>query len=552
MHQRTKRILLIIGIFLAVVTGAWMAGRQLLLSFLIGKIEKQLYSLRDAGYIVKYDSIKLDWGRNKLEVFNLSIRRSIDTVHCSGASKNFIEAKYIVADEIEFQALLLKKKLSFGKITLDSARICLLPDYFHEDSARFSKNEFSIQVDQIEMPDLFFHVHNKDACKPDMDFKSDVVAENFSLAFYTDQPAYGNIDKIFASDAVVHLPEEQYTLKVRSISVNLPLGLADIDTVRIIPDYNKSLFGRKRGYQVDRFEGIIPYVNLYGLNILRTDDTLGIAVQKMTTQLHLTAYRDKRVPFKNGYKKLPIEQINSFPFGLKIDSVILNKSYVKYEEFAEEADSSGYVFFTDLYATIRDVYNRPSANHKMVLVAEGSFMGKSVVHLDATFPTNPKLRHEVRGSISGVDIKELNPIMEPVLGVKAEGGSMEKIRFYFTGNSLHADGNIQFDSRDLKIVSYRDKPKKGFFQKLFDTDDDKVQKAGLKTFIINHLILRKERNKNQPFESRTGTIDFDRNTSKYIFNYWWKAVGSGVKSAYKIDKIEDNKIVEALTKKEKG
>ena len=538
------------AIFLGLIAFAWILGRHMFLSWVVGKIETQLYSLRDAGYIIKYDSIKLDWGKNKVEVFNLSVKRSLDTTQCD--KRTFIETKYILADGIEFLPLLWRRKLLFSGVRIDSARICIAPEYFSKDSLRLSKHDFSIAIADVTMPDLYFRVHTDGACEPTIEYKSDLLLENFSLAFYTDQPAYGNVDNFLATSATIRLPREQYTFDVQSINVNLPLGLADIDTIRIVPHYSRYDFARKRGHQVDRFDGIVPYINLYGLNVVRSVDTLGIAIQKMTTQLRLNAYRDKRVKFQEGYKKLPIEQLNSLSYGLKIDTIILNKSFVKYEEFAEGADSSGYVFFDDLYASIRDIYNRPSRDHKTLLVAEGTFMGKSRVHLNAAFPTNPKLKHEVTGWISAVDMKELNPIMEPVLRVKAESGVMEKINFAFTGNSYHADGKIGFNSRDLKIVTFREKPKKGFFQKLFDTDDDKKQKAGLKTFIINTFILQKDRNKNQPVESRSGIIDFDRNTSKYIFNYWWKAVGSGVKSAYKIDKIEDSKIVEAFRKKDKG
>ena len=40
--------------------------------------------------------------------------------------------------------------------------------------------------------------------------------------------------------------------------------------------------------------------------------------------------------------------------------------------------------------------------------------------------------------------------------------------------------------------------------------------------------------------------------TKSIFNYWFKSLLSGVKSAYKIDKIQDSGIVKLLKKKEKN
>jgi hypothetical protein len=550
MQKRIKKVILFTGAFLTVLTILWVVGQNLFLNFLIDKVQTQLYSLRDAGYFVKYDSIKLNWEARRIEIHHLTVHRSLDTLECK--PHNFIEARYISGEGIELMPLLLKRKLVFEKVHFDSAKIVLHESYFTRDSLSNKKAEFSMHVKNLELPGLSFHMLSKDLCEIPFEFYADTNIKKFSLAFYEDQPAFGNLDELSATAITMINTENQYTFKINSININLPLRLADVDTIRIIPHFGNYAFSRKRGFQTDRFDGVIPYLNLYGLDVYRKADTLGLSIEKMTTQLMLNAYRDKRVPFKHGYKKLPIEQLNALPFGLKIDSIVLNKSYVKYEEFAEDADSSGHVFFQDLYATIKNVDNTPGQTQQTTLLADASFMGEGKVHLKAEFPTNPAKRHHVSGVIEKLDFKHLNTILEPVLKVRAEEGFLDKLTFSFVANSSHADGKMTMDYRDLKLVTFRSKPKKGFIQKLFDTDDDKVQKAGFKTFIINTFIIRKDRDKKQPFESRSGTIDFDRNKSKYIFNYWWKAVSTGVKSAYDIDKIEDSKFVEAFKKKEKG
>ncbi len=551
MHsRRLRKILLFTGLFLATLTTAWLVGQNLFVSYLVDRLETRLYSLRDAGYMIKYDSIKLSWDNNRVEIFNLQVKRSLDTVACKPHS--FIRAKYIRADGIEFLPLLFKKKLVFQKVTLDSTKLVLHERYFGRDSLVNRKAEFSIRINELLMPALSLHMLSKDQCDIPFSYRSDVFVENFALSFYEDQPTFGTLDRFLASNVVIDDMVEQYTFRINSVSLNLPLKLADIDTIRIIPHYGNYAFSRKRGFQTDRFDGVIPYVNCYGFEVLRKPDTVGIVIRKLTTQINLSAYRDKRVPNKVGYKKLPIEQLNSLPFGLKIDSLMLNRSFVRYEEFGEDADSSGHVFFKDLFATIRNINNTAGARDSVTsLVASAALMGKGRMHLKAELPADPLKKHSVQGYLSNFELSELNPILAPVLGIKAESGRMNRLSFVFAANLQHADGEIEMNYRDLKIVSFRAKPRKGFFQRLFDRDDDKVHKAGVKTFIINNFILRTERENDKPFEVRKGNIAFDRNTSKYIFNFWWKAVGSGIKSAYKIDKIEDSKLVDALRKKDK-
>jgi hypothetical protein len=553
MHsERVRKILVFTGLFLVGLTMAWFVGQNLFLSYLVDKVETQLHSLRDAGYMIKYDSIKLSWSESRIEIYNLQVKRSLDTMDCK--PHNFIAAKYILAEGIQFIPLIMKKKLIFEKVHFDSTKLVLHEYYFTRDSLVSKGTEFSMHVNELQMPAVLLQMLSEDQCDIPFSYKSDIHVENFALSFYEDQPAFGTFDKFLASHIIIDDTLGQYTYNVKSVSINLPLKLLDIDTIRIIPHFGNYAFSRKRGFQTDRFEGVIPYVNGYGFNLSRKPDSLGITIRKLTTQLHLNAYRDKRIPDKQGYKKLPIEQLNSLPFGLKIDSLVLNKSFVRYEEFPEGGDSSGHVFFKDLFATIRNIDNTREARDSSItmLVADAALMGKGRIHLKAELPADPLRKHQVQGYLSNFELSDLNTILEPVLGIKAESGKMNKMTFLFAANSQRADGEIEMNYRDLKIISFRNKPKKGFLQRLFDHDDDKVQKAGFKTFIINNFILRTERENNKPFEIRKGNIAFDRNTSKYIFNFWWKAVGSGVKSAYKIDKLEDSKLVEALKKKDKG
>jgi hypothetical protein len=41
-------------------------------------------------------------------------------------------------------------------------------------------------------------------------------------------------------------------------------------------------------------------------------------------------------------------------------------------------------------------------------------------------------------------------------------------------------------------------------------------------------------------DKRKGNIGFDRDTKRSVFNYWWKSVLSGIKSAYNLDKLPLN------------
>jgi hypothetical protein len=63
-----------------------------------------------------------------------------------------------------------------------------------------------------------------------------------------------------------------------------------------------------------------------------------------------------------------------------------------------------------------------------------------------------------------------------------------------------------------------------------------LKKDNLKTFIINTFVLKKNMDDRLPAEKRTGTVLFYRDTTRSTFNYWWKSLSSGLKSAFHLDK----------------
>jgi hypothetical protein len=326
--------------------------------------------------------------------------------------------------------------------------------------------------------------------------------------------------------------------------LDLPLGIFDMDTLKIIPHYNKTVFARNKIYEADRVDGIVPYFNITGLKLYH-QDTLWIDAKKATTQAFLKIYRDKRLPMKAVRKPLPTEMIRTLNFGLSIENLILNKSYVEYEEFLEDADSSGFVFFDDLYASIRGIDNTAHANDGSILLnAEGALMGQGKVKIKASFPMDVKKKNSMKGTVTNFKIPTINTILEPAAQIKAESGYLHSLAFQFNYDDQHAQGEIELNYNDLKLSTFKvvEAKHSGSGKKKAASDsNEEVKKDGLKSFILNAFIIRKNMDEKLPEDKRTGTISFDRDQRKSVFNYWWKSVFSGVKSAYNIDKLEEKK-----------
>lgn len=535
-----------------------MAGRSFILSKIKGKLENQLQALHDSGYDVKYDSITIDWEKNIVAVYRLSIKRDLDSAFCK--SPNFISAKRITAQGFKLMPLLFKKHLSFNTIELDSPNIVLHQNFFEKStSAKKERREFTIKIDRLKLPDINFAYYDSVTCKPRTTISTNAVIEDFILAFYKDRPPFYNITSLQADSTNIGLPDNLYTIRVKQTKLNLSLGIFDLDTLKIIPHLTKLAFGRKSGYETDRIEGVIPYINLYGLSLYK-EDSIALQAKKMTTQIFLKVFRDKRLPFKSIVKPLPIALISNLPFGLNIDSLILNKSYIEYEEFAVDADSAGRVFFTNTYATLNNINNNNLPRHDAIqMIAQASLMGQGDLSVKAVLPWDGK-DTKVTGSLRNMDMKKLNLMLEPQAKIRAESGHLDNLAFNFSYDNEKSDGELELNYKDLKLVTFmsaekagrkNDRIRKRKGQSEEETGGDKKQISSVKTLVLN-AIVRKNMDGSLPEEKNHGTIHFERDKTKSIFNYWFKSLLSGVKSAYKIDKIQDSGIVKLLKKKEKN
>lgn len=554
MKLKGKKRYIVLAFLLIAVPLGLMVGRDFFYQQLKKRLEAQLHRLRDAGYVVTYESISVDWEKKFVEVRDLKIKHNIDSNLCH--TTDFIAAKQVKAKGIRIMTFLMKGHLSFESIFVDSSKFIFHEKILKKDSTKRNQKEFTIIVDNLEFPNLSFEYYNSRDCKTESTFTGSTIVKDFNLGLYADRPLFIDVESLISKHIEVNLPEEFYAIKVRQITFKPPLKLLDIDTVRVEPYFSKLAFARKKGFETDRIEAIIPYINFYGFSVFR-NDSLSFRADKITTQLFMYVFRDKRLPFKKFRKQLPMEALNASGVGIDVETIVLNKSFIQYEEFPEEGDSSGRVYFDDLYATITNVNNLDKSRKGITkLVAESRFLGNGKIKVRGHIPWNTKLKHRVNGVIEDLDMKKLNPMLEPAVQVSVESGHMNNLNFSFAGSSSHSNGEIEMNYNDLKLMAFksekridrilkRKKPKN-------EDDEEKMRKASVKSFILNTFVIGKDMKKNLPEDKRTGTIDFDRDMNKSVFNFWWKSVLSGIKSAYNIDRIEDSKIVNALKKKDKG
>ena len=219
--------------------------------------------------------------------------------------------------------------------------------------------------------------------------------------------------------------------------------------------------------------------------------------------------------------------IYNYPGSVKIDSISLLTGSVTYKEHAKEANTAGQISFTEVNAKIYNLSNDTiykSEKAYLKLNANALLMGKGklAIQLKARL-FDRQNTFSLNGSLSEMDAGELNPILEKNAFIYATTGKIDAMNFSFIADNTKATGEMTllYHGLDVTLKNKR-------------TDDTTAVKERLGSFIANIKILNS--NPLPGNKIRKGIIYNERDPEKFLFNYCFKSILSGITSSLTIQK----------------
>lgn len=228
-------------------------------------------------------------------------------------------------------------------------------------------------------------------------------------------------------------------------------------------------------------------------------------------------YRDKTLPEPLFiYKALPASLLRMIEGSVNVDTLIMNNIFIQYEERTKHATEPGKITFQNLSAECYHLTNdsaRLAANPYFTIHASTQVLEKAVIKADIRFDLSSENDEFTMTAEGGsFDASILNSVIVGVLPAKITDGEVKRMQIEMTANDDRATGNMEFEYADMK----------------FDllTNDDSKFKSWLAT-AAGRTIIRKD-NLSTQNNYRSGEIAFDRRKDRFIFNYWWNSLKSGI------------------------
>ncbi len=292
----------------------------------------------------------------------------------------------------------------------------------------------------------------------------------------------------------------------------------------MIPLIDRYEYGQAKGYQaswikVENNSIIVDKVDFHGLFNNRTFSADAILVDK----LDITVFKDKQLTFPDWQRRpLPQTNLRNLNLTINVDRVTLNDGYITYTEIPEKSNSIGEIFFTDVDATILNITNdslRAVSKPNIELNVNMNAFGKGNIQGDFSFDIlNPENIHTINVTVDPFDLTEFNRILSPILAAQISSGYNQKIIMNATANEKYVHGEMRFYYEDLKVA-------------LLNRETETPKGVGnvLGSFFANTFFIRADNPKY--FMLRKGDVFYERDIRKAIFQYWTRALLSGMVSS---------------------
>ena len=292
-----------------------------------------------------------------------------------------------------------------------------------------------------------------------------------------------------------------------------PKNEFSVDSFFIEPTLGRDSFMAKQEYQIDHITLKTGRLSLEPLDLesFIKDNTV-IGGKLLVENPVLTAYRDKRLPFKGGIiKPLPVELLKRIPTPVSIDLVKFNNASVNYIEFSDKTGEQGTVPVTNLDMEIRSVKNYDISEKDSLSVKATATLFDTAhlsLELDQSY-TDTLSGFLVRVKFKPLDLTELNPVLSSLANLQIKSGFMDSAFLRAVGREYLAFGEMKMNYRDLKVI-------------VLKTNDDGTKKPRrFISFLANTFVIK---NNN---DSRTGVVFIERDRERSAINYLVKIAMSG-------------------------
>jgi hypothetical protein len=292
----------------------------------------------------------------------------------------------------------------------------------------------------------------------------------------------------------------------------------------MIPLHGRQEFYRHLEFQSERVDAFIENITATGFHIYSAGQNPVFIFSRVSLSGgKIEIFRDRRPPFDEERRpKMPARLIATSTTRFYTENVEISDIDIIYSEFPEEADPSefensiGMVEFINLKASISNITNLSdslSIDSIMHIAASAEIFNTGRLSMEIIYNLKDiNGGYMARGTLGKMDLEAINPALYPLTGIKVEEGVHHGSEFSFSGNDEKSEGILKMSWSGL----------------LIDLTPDAGNFLSSLTRFAGRTFLYRPSGSPDSNNSAGGEIYFERDTTRFVFHYWWNCYLSGI------------------------
>ena len=560
-HKVTLTIFLIITatiLILALLINSYLSP------ILSQKVRDAVLKSSDSLYTIDFPLAEFHILRGTIVVYNITLKP--DTAVYNRLKKdhlapnNLVELKVrrLTVSDVHAFELLFHDKLDIGEILLKeptlhiSYQLNQVKDTTLKDNRtpwrKMSKSLRSIRVGKIVLGDINFKYEDYSGNKVVISELKEMNLSAFNLLIdsttQTDKTRLLYCKNIVAqlNDYESKTPNGLYLYKVNSLLLSTANSQLDINGLTLNPIDKNTFFTKSKS---DRFSLRIDSLKLNNFDFLnyhkyRRFNVSSISVKSGAIQIF--ANPNKRIAGPDRVKTFPNAALKSLDFDLKIDTFLVSKFNVLYNEYNQKSDKTGSIIFNDCTAIVSNITTNKAAlqkNNICDVSVSSYFMNRAKLSLAMDFNlSDEKNSFSYKGQLGPMDLKYVNPAAMPLGMVKITNGTLKQFIFNIKANEAGDQGRVGLLYNNLTISVL--KP---------DSVFDNLRRKPIATLFANIFIVKHNNPDIAGGMPRSVYVNYTRLPETPFFGSLWQTLFNGIKPCVGLT-AEKQQAVIAMTRQQ--
>lgn len=326
---------------------------------------------------------------------------------------------------------------------------------------------------------------------------------------------------INAEKIILSYNESMQELSINKFHISSPDSQLTTSSIKYYYLIDDEQFFAKSKFRQIRLRLDISQIKITGLDFMsflkgNTYSARKINLQDVFADILLN--KDKLGEENLSAPQMPNELLSSIKEIIKVDSLEISNGNLKYSErFAVNA-VPGIITFNKFNINVSGISNHTAQPETTIIRGDGLFMNSAAMKIFMALPLASKeFSFRYSGSLSKMDLSELNVFLEPVENRQIKSGVIQSATYNINVNSGQASGNLRVAYNDLAIAVSNT-----------NTLVDKVLLNRISNYIANMFIIRTTNLLDEKGPMKIGEINYLRNPGDHFFQFLWLSLRSGI------------------------